>query len=429
VNEKLKIFVTAAALLVNSLVSADTMAIKGARIYTMDAAGTIQDGTVLIRDGKIDAIGVDVIIPNDARIIDAAGSFVTPGLFDPHSYLGVVEISLIDVTVDSVQSDSRYSASFQVSDAINPRSTLIPINRIEGVTRAIVAPQSSPDAGSSPISGLGAAIQLGSIENFLLRRDVALFVVLGEKGAKLSGGSRSNTLLKLREALEDARHFQTNRAGFDSGQSREYSLSRPDLEALLPVLDSEIPMVAHVHRASDIDAALDLADEFGLRLVVSGGAEAWLVADRLAAANVPVILNPLDNLPQQFESLGATLSNAARLHEAGVLIAFSTEETHNARNMKQLAGNAVANGLPYEAALAAITLNPARIFGLDKTMGSLAAGKDADIVIWDADPLELTAFATRVFIAGREIPMVSRSTLLRDRYLERDKSLPPAYRN
>ena len=206
-------------------------------------------------------------------------------------------------------------------------------------------------------------------------------------------------------------------------------MSRPDLEALLPVLDGRIPLVAHVHRASDIDAALDLADEFGLRLVVSGGAEAWLVAARLAAANVPVILNPLDNLPKQFESLGATLSNAARLHEAGVLIAFSTEESHNARNMKQLAGNAVANGLPYEAALAAITVNPARIFGLDKTMGSLAPGKDADIVIWDADPLELNAFATHVFIAGREIPMVSRSTLLRDRYLEQDESLPPAYRN
>jgi imidazolonepropionase-like amidohydrolase len=428
-NSQWKTIVAVAAVLAGSLASAETIAIKGARVITMDAAGTIENGTVLIRDGKIDAIGAEIKIPPNARVIDAAGSVVTPGLFDPHSYLGVVEISLIDVTVDNVQSDGRYSSSFQVSDAINPRSTLIPINRIEGVTRAIVAPQSSTDAGSSPISGLGAAIQLGGIDDFLIRRDIALFVVLGQKGAELSGGSRSNTLLKLREALEDARHFRTNRDGFDTGQSREYSLSRPDLEALLPVLDGHIPMVTHVHRASDIDAALDLANEFGLHLVVSGGAEAWLVADRLAAAAVPVILNPLDNLPQQFESLGATLSNAARLHKAGVLIAFSTEESHNARNMKQLAGNAVANGLPYEAGLAAITLNPAQIYGLEETMGSLAAGKDADIVIWDGDPLELDTFATQVFIAGREIPMVSRSTLLRDRYLEPDESLPPAYRN
>ena len=426
-SKNLKYLLAAIAMLGNVASFGETIAINGATIFTMHDAGVIENGTVLIRNGKIDSIGSAIEIPQDARVIDATGSVVTPGLFDPHSYLGVVEISLIAATVDSVQSDGRYSASFRVSDAINPRSTLIPINRIEGVTRAIVAPQSSHEAGSSPISGLGAAIQLGSTEDVVTHSDIALFVVLGEKGADLSGGSRSNTLLKLSEALEDARAFQADREGYDAGQSREYSLSRPDLEALQPVLKGEIPIVAHAHRASDIDVAMNLADEFGFRLVISGGAEAWLVADRLSSARVPVILNPLENLPGQFESLGATLSNAARLHEAGVLVAFSTEDSHNARGMKQLAGNAVANGLPYETGLAAITRNPAKIFGLDDVVGSLVPGKDADIVIWNTDPLELNAFAMHVFIAGRQIPMISRSTLLRDRYLDPDDTLPRAY--
>lgn len=154
-----------------------------------------------------------------------------------------------------------------------------------------------------------------------------------------------------------------------------------------------------------------------------------MVADKLTAAKVPVILNPIDNLPASFERLGSTLENAAKLHQAGVVIAFSTDETHNARNMKQLAGNAVANGLPYEAGLAAITRNPARIYGLDQSVGSIEKGKSADLVIWDGDPLELTTFAEQVFIGGREIPMVSRSTLLKDRYLNLDRAMPPAYAN
>jgi imidazolonepropionase-like amidohydrolase len=428
-NAKMKLAVLVTCLCLWSTATAESIAITGATIHTMGSSGTIENGSIVITDGKIAAVGRDITIPDDATVIDGQDAIVTPGLFDPHSQIGVEEISLIADTVDAVQSDARYSASFQVADAVNPRSTLIPINRIEGVTRAIVAPRSSTGAGSSPISGLATAIQLGSVEDFLVQRDVALFVVLGQNGARLAGGARGNTILRLREALEDARDYGANRSDFDSGQRREYSMSRPDLEALQPVLSGERPVVAAVHRASDIEATLDLAAEFDLRLVISGGSEAWMVADRLAAADVPVILNPLDNLPQQFESLGASLSNAARLHQAGVLIAFSTEESHNARNMKQLAGNAVANGLPYEAGLAAITTNPARIFGMDSLSGTLSPGLAADVVVWDGDPLELDTFATRVIIAGRDIPMVSRSTLLRDRYLDPENPLPPAYRN
>ena len=188
------------------------------------------------------------------------------------------------------------------------------------------------------------------------------------------------------------------------------------------------PVVATVHRASDIQATVRLAQEFDLKLVIAGGAEAWIVADELAAAEVPVILDPLENLPSRFETLGATLHNAARLHTAGVKIAFSVAESHNARNMRQGAGNAVAYGLAPTAALEAMTINPATIFGVADVSGSLEPGKDADLVIWSGDPLEVTTAADRVFIRGRDIPMVSRQTLLRDRYSELAAPLPPQYR-
>ncbi len=406
------------------------IAITGAKIHTMGPAGTIENGAVLISNGRIAAVGADLDVFANARIIDGSGMIVTPGMFDPYSQLGIVEIGQVRETVDGIQSDTRYSASFEIADAINPRSTLIPINRIEGVTRAMVAPYASAYSGlSGPISGLGSIIHLGSTEDFLVSRNAALFVSLGEEGAELSKGARGNALLRLREALEDARDFGRNRANFNSGDRREYSLSRTDLEALQPVLSGERPIVARIHRARDIEVAVTLADEFGLELIVAGGSEAWMVADHLAASRVPVILNPFDNLPSSFDKLGSTLENAARLHKAGVVIAFSTDETHNARNMKQLAGNAVANGLAYEAALAAITINPARIYGLASNVGSIETGKLADVVLWDGDPLELSTFAEKVFIGGVEIPMVSRSTLLRDRYLELNREMPPAYAN
>jgi len=161
---------------------------------------------------------------------------------------------------------------------------------------------------------------------------------------------------------------------------------------------------------------------------VRGGAEAWIVAEELAAARVPVVLDPLANLPQRFETLAATLENAARLHRAGVLVAFASSDSHNARNLKQAAGNAVAHGMPHEAALAALTINPALIYGIEDSFGTLEPGKDADVVIWSGDPFELATFAEQVFIRGRPVPMVSRATLLRDRYLDLDAELPPAYR-
>lgn len=414
-------------------VAAETIAITGATVHTMGPSGTVNPGTVVIEDGLIRAVGRDPEIPPGATIVDAAGKVVTPGLFDAGSAIGLVEISLEDSTVDFVQRGERFTAAFDVSSAINPRSTLIGVNRIEGVTRALVLPSSAtPDAAagvrSSVISGLGAVISLGGDEDFLTRPRAVLAVQLGADGGAVAYGSRAEALLRLESALGDAADYAANADAFEEGRRRAYSVSAEDLAALQPVLAGAIPLVVRVDRASDISALLALVREFELRAIVFGGAEAWMVADELAAAGVPVVLDPLSNLPEDFDVLEATLENASRLHTAGVRIAFSSADTHNVRNMTQAAGNAVANGLPWHEGLRAITRAPAEMLGLGDRLGAIEAGLIADLVVWDGDPLEVTTFADQVFIGGEAVPMRSRQTLLRDRYLDLGEPLPPAYR-
>jgi imidazolonepropionase-like amidohydrolase len=381
-----------------------------------------------MRGGKIEAFGANAAVPPGATRIDGTGKIVTPGLFDPLSRFGIEEVSGVKPTRDFSAEGRQFTASFDVTSAINPRSMLIPVNRIAGVTAAAVAPAVTEKG--TIIAGLGAIISLGSTERYLLKSPAAMFVSFGEAGAELSGGSRAAAMLYIREALQDARDFRANRGAYDSARRRPYLLDRADLEALDPVLQGKIPLVVSVDRASDIVAALGLARDFNLKLVVLGGAEASMVAGDLAKARVPVVLNPLQDLPSAFEALGSTLENAANLAKAGVLIAFGNGDSHNARNLTQLAGNAVAAGLPYEDALKAISANPARICGMGDRLGTIETGKDADVVIWSGDPLELTSAAEAVFVRGVRVPMVSRQTLLRDRYLafERGKSpRAPAY--
>ena len=404
--------------------AAETVVITGATIHTLGPQGTIQNGTLVIEDGRIRAVGPAVPVPAGARRIDARGKVVTPGLFDSLSRLGIVEVSAVDGTQDASVQDDRITAAFTVTDSLNPRSVLIPVNRIEGLTRAVVA----PTPGKSLIAGQGAIITLGGPGDYLVRSPVAMFAMLGETGARLAGGSRSAALLRLKEAFQDALDYAANRKAFDAGDRRPYILSRLDLEALLPVVKGELPLVILVDRASDIESALRLARDWKLKLILASANEAWKVADQIAAAKVPVLLTPLEDRPSSFETLGATLENAARLHKAGVTVAFMSGDAHNARNLKQAAGNAVAYGLPWDAALAAMTSVPARIWGIADRYGTLEPGKDADVVIWDGDPLELTTFADAVFIRGKEMPMKSRQTELRDRYKDLGGPQPPAYK-
>lgn len=410
---------------VSSGEASDTFALEGATVHTLGPAGTLEDATVVVRDGRIVATGTDPEVPASARRIDARGKVVTPGMVGSMSALGLVEISLERSTRDAATENPRLGAAFEVADAINPRSTLIPINRVEGLTRALVAPRAS----HGPIAGQAATIHLGlpgAEGGPVVRSPAALVVALGQAGAGLAGGSRAAALTLLAEALDDARDFAAHRDEWERAARRDYAPSRLDLEALAPVLAGEVPVAVEVQRASDIRTALRLAAEQEIRLVVVGGAEAWLVAEELAAARVPVVLDPLANLPASFEQIGATLENAARLHAAGVRIAFISGGSHNARNLRQAAGNAVAHGLPWEAGLAAITRSPARIWGM-VGYGTIEPGMEADLVVWDGDPLEVTSAAERVFIRGREVPMVSRQILLRERYRRLDGPRPPAY--
>lgn len=421
----------AAALAAAPMVGAQNVLIENATVHSLGDAGVVENASVLIKNGRVAQIGDGLAAPRGGETIDAKGKVVTPGIFDPLSALGLVEVLLIGSTADDAVADTTLSAAFDVAPAINPRSTLIPISRIEGVTRALVAP-SSPSAWlSTPpghvIAGQAAVINLGKPETAIDKTRVAMFVTLGEHGADFGGGSRGGAIAVLRAALDDAKAWNALPDADKVGNTGHYSINRPAREALAPVLDGSMPVVARVHRASDIRAALALASYYGFRLIIAGGDEAWMLADELANAKVPVILDPTSNLPANFERLAARADAAAILHSAGVLIAFSDEDSHNARNLKQLAGNAVANGLPWDAALAAITRNPAKIFGLDAALGTLMPGYAGDAVVWSGDPLEVTSFADAVVIAGEVIPMVSRQTLLRDRYIK-DGPLPRAYK-
>lgn len=399
---------------------AELVAITGATVHTMGAAGTIKGATVLLAGGRIQAVGAKVTVPPGARRIDAAGKVVTPGLFDSYTHLGLVEVSLVKETEDATNMDPQISAAFRVDEAINPASMLIPINRVEGITRALAAPAQ----GKTIFNGQAAVIALGGGPSLVVRARAAQLVTLGEAGSELAGGTRGGALIQLRQALRDALDHETNRAAFDRAQHRPYSLPAADLDALLPVARGQVPLVVQVDRASDIETVLALGRELHLRLVLLGAGEGWEVASDIAAAHVPVLAYALANLPGSFETLGATLENCARLARAGVTLALVTGDAHNSRNLRQTAGNAVANGLPWDTALAAMTVNPARIWGID-TYGTLEPGKDADVVVWDGDPLEVTTAAERVFIRGVEVPQDSRQLRLRDRYLRRAGIQPP----
>jgi imidazolonepropionase-like amidohydrolase len=262
----------------------------------------------------------------------------------------------------------------------------------------------------------------------VIRAKAAVTLDLGEAGAVDAGGSRGSAIVLARSALDDARDYAMNRPGFEKGQARPYGLSRVDLEALVPVVEGRTPLLVRVHRASDIRDVLRLAADEKVRLILEGAEEGWLVAADLAKAGVPVLVDSEAALPDQFETLGSRLDNAARLQSAGVIVAIQgSREFYNLRQQRFNAGTAVANGLPYEAALASITLNPAKIWGVADRAGSIEPGKDADLVIWSGDPLETTTYPVAVLIGGQVQPSTSRAQQLRDRYLNPDQTYPPQY--
>lgn len=394
-------------------IQAETLFINDATVHTMSSAGVIEDGDVLVRDGRIESVARGLTAPEDATVIEALGRPVTPGFFAGITRLGLDEISAVESSVDAGLATEAMRPEFDITPAYNPNSSLVPVTRIEGYTWSVLGASRS----GSIIAGQGRAVSLdGSYGSFLGEK--VLYIDVGADASGQSGDSRAAQWMLLEQAMaESAAEMRWSPAPLLTVTGRE----------TLTGYGSAGIVVFNVDRASDILQVIDFSGRHGLNSVISGGAEAWMVADQLAEAGIPVLLNALSNLPDSFDMLGARLDNAAILNEAGVTISFHGAGTHQARKLRQLAGNAVANGLPYEAGLAAMTVSPITIFGLGEERGSLETNSVADLVIWSGDPLEVTTAADQVIIAGKIVEMVSRQTLLRDRYLPQESEMPRAY--
>ena len=422
-------------------------AITGGRVLT--GTSVIENGTVVIRDGRVVSVGTGAA-PSGATVIDARGKVVSPGLVAVDSGLGGSEISSVGGSDDLRNGANTISASFDVSYGLDPWSITLPVARLGGITRAIVTPNHPGGGGGghahddSDFAGVGhggfqspslfagqaAVIHLGAGTDILVQPRVAMVAPFGEAGAGVAGGARGAQFVQFKETLAEVRLYARNRAAYDRAGLRDLSLSRADLEALIPVANGQMPLIVTVRRAADILQVLRLAREEGVKVILDGAEEGWLVAPQIAAADVPVLLNPISNLPGNLETRAARMQNAAALEAAGVLIAIKGNEgsIHRARETRYNAGNAVSHGLPYEAAIEAITVNPAKIFGMAGQFGELRPGAAADVVVWSGDPLEPLSIAERIWVNGEEQTPTSRQFLLRDRYAQGGEgAMPPAY--
>jgi imidazolonepropionase-like amidohydrolase len=416
-----------ASLLAPSVVAAQTIAIVGGKVYPVSAP-PIDNGTVLIRDGRIVAVGASVTVPAGAQRIDAAGKIVTPGFVNGASRVGLEEIGSVSATREMfARGRDRVAAAFRPWEGLNPRSVLIEQTRDAGITAVVAMP-----AGGL-ISGQAGVLRLvggGGVSDMLLRGPVGMVANLGPAGGP-QATPRAETLNRLREILEDTRVYRTRRADYERAQTRQLVVSKIDMDALVPVLEGRVPLIVNVDRASDIETAMKIAREYNIRLIVMGGAEAWMLADRLAAAKIPVLTGAMANSPNEFATLGQRQENAGLLAKAGVPVTLvgnadgGSTDAFTARNVRYEAGNAVAYGMDYNAALRAITLTPAETFGVADQVGSLTAGMRADVVIWSGDPFEFASRAEHVFVNGVQSSARTREDLLENRY----KSLPPGYRN
>jgi hypothetical protein len=406
-----------------NLASAQDLLIRNATVHTATARGTLQHADVLVRGGRISAVGNGLAAGN-AQVVDAQGAPLTPTLFGGITDIGLEEISAEDPTTDGALAlgdgakHMTVRPEFDVTLAYNPESVLIPVARIEGIGWTLLGAGST--AGGSIIGGQGGVVRLDGSPDPIGPR--VLFVDLGGGAAELTGDSRAAQWMLLDQLIDEVR----GRIAPDSNMAL---LTPAGRRTLARYIGGGGRVVVGVNRAADIRQLLRWAKRHDVRIAIAGGVEAWRVAPELAAAKVPVFVDPLSDLPADFDRIGATMENAARLHAAGVAVSFAQfgDASHNARKIRQLAGNAVANGLPWDDGLAGLTRVPAEALGVGDQLGSIAVGQRADLVLWSGDPLEVSSVARQVWLGGNAIPMRSRQTELRDRYLHPATGLPRAY--
>jgi len=410
---------TTALLMLSALpVQAQDLLVRNATVHTASTRGSLEHADVLVQGGIIRAVGTGLVAPAGVAVVEAAGKPLTPALFGGITDIGIEEVSGESATVDSTLKleDQPLRPEFDVSLAFNPASVLIPVARLDGIGFTALGANS----GGGFIAGQGGVMRLdGSADPI---GPLALYIRLGAAGAELTGNSRAAQWMLLEQMVSEAR----GRVPADS----PHALLTPAGRATLArYLAGQGRLVVEVDRAADIRQLLRWAAREKVKIAIAGGAEAWRLAPQLAQANVPVFVDALGNLPSTFDQLGASLENAARLKAAGVQVSFAQRDdaSHNARKMRQLAGNAVANGLPWQDGLAGLTRVPAQVLGVGDRIGSIEVGKLADLVLWEGDPLDVGHYAEQVWLGGHAMPMRSRQTELRDRYMTPASAEPRAY--
>ncbi|CAA9347614.1 MAG: FIG01213217: hypothetical protein [uncultured Lysobacter sp.] len=418
--------ISAISVLATSLVlavfgaNAQNVLIRNATVHTAGPQGTLQNADVLVSGGKVRAVGTGLTAAAGVQVIDAQGRPLTPTLFGGITEIGLEEVSGEQSTVDetlslgAAQKEMTVRPEFDVTLAYNPESVLVPVNRVEGIGWTILGAGTA--MGGSIVAGQGAAVRLDGSHDPVGPR--VLFVQIGADASGLAGNSRAAQWMILDQLIDEVR-------GRIPVGSHVALLTPAGRDTLKRYLDGGGRVLVDVDRASDIRQLLRWAGRHKVRVAIVGGAEAWKLAPQLAAAKVPVFVDPLGNLPASFDEVGASLDNAAKLQAAGVSVSFSQsgDGSHNARKIRQLAGNAVANGLPWEDGLKGLTSVPAEALGVSGEFGRIAPGQRADLVLWTGDPLEVSSVAAQVWFDGRAISMRSRQTELRDRYL---RTLTPA---
>lgn len=391
---------------------AQTIAITGATVYPVSGP-KIENGTVVIRDGRIAAVGAGLAAPAGATVVDGRGKWVTPGLIHTNANAGLGVAGLGGFGESSVQGE--VNPSFTPVEGFDPAAITIPVARTGGVTTAVLA----PNGPFLPGQAFAVDYEGSTLDAMVVRRGVALVLDLSAGARQAGGGSRAGTLARVRRIFDDALEYARRRGDYQRAQMQQLSAPGRELEALLPALRAQMPVAAVANRRMDIENALRLKNEYKLNLLLVGAVEGWQVAREIAQAGVTVLLEPMRDIPD-FDGLGARLDNATLLREAGVSVIIAQGDAGGERNLRYAAGNAVRNGMSWEDALRSITSLPAAAFGL-RDYGTLEAGKIANVVVWSGDPFDFASVAEKVYVRGKETSLRTREHDLRDRY----KKLPP----